>query len=207
MVDAKTEKIFSCNGSIPSTQFAAGYRLLYADPDETSSLNYSFLWSPATYINNTTANPTYIILPAPPVPSPTGPPQGAITYNFTVQVTNTNYGCTASNTQTVVVQRPRKVFLPGGFSPNGDGLNDLFRPINLEDYPGSEFGIWNRWGNLMFYSYGPTSADYSWDGKYGGVPQEMGNYVWRVKVVGCPTNLYSTSSGEGVPYGNLLLIR
>jgi hypothetical protein len=67
--------------------------------------------------------------------------------------------------------------------------------------------VWNRWGKRLFFSTGPTSADYSWDGKYGGVPQEMGNYVWRIKIVGCPTNLYGATNGEGVPYGNLILIR
>jgi gliding motility-associated-like protein len=124
-----------------------------------------------------------------------------------VQVTNTNYGCTASNTQTVVVRRPRKVFVPGSFSPNGDGLNDFFMPINIEDYPGSEFDIYNRWGNLVFHSAGPTSAAYSWDGTYRGRPQDMDNYVWRVKIVGCYNNLFGATNGEGVPYGNVVLIR
>lgn len=139
VVDARTEKAYSCGGSVPTVQFAAIYSLQYSDPDEASALNYIFLWSPGIYINNPIANPAIIVLPTPPVPSPTGPPQTPITYNFAVQVTNTNYGCTASNTQTVVLQRPRKVFVPNSFTPNGDGNNDVFRPINLEDYPGSEF--------------------------------------------------------------------
>jgi gliding motility-associated-like protein len=207
VVNAETENAYSCNGSVPSVQFGVAHSLQYSDPEELSFLTYSFVWSPTTYMNNPLVNPANIYLPVPPVPSPNGPPLGPITYNFTLQVTNNNYGCTASNTQTVVVNRPRKVFLASAFSPNGDGLNDLYRPINLEDSPGSEFWIWNRWGNLMFHSAGPTSAAYSWDGKYNGVLQEMASYVWQVKIIGCPYNLYGATNGEGVTYGNVVLIR
>ncbi len=206
IVDARTEKIYTCNGSVPSVKFVATYKLQYSDPEEASLLTYSFLWSPATYINNTVANPANIRLPVPPIPSPTGPPLGAITYNFNVNVTNNNHGCTASNIQTVIVQRPRKVFLANAFTPNNDGVNDYFTPRNLGDYPGSEFEIYNRWGNRIFFSKGPTDMDYRWDGKYNGAWQEPTNYVWRVKIVGCPTNLYGATNGDGVPYGNVLLL-
>ncbi|MFM9816268.1 gliding motility-associated C-terminal domain-containing protein, partial [Streptomyces scabiei] len=76
---------------------------------------------------------------------------------------------------TVAVRNPRKVGVPNAFSPNGDGINDVWRPINLEDYPGSELSIWNRWGNRIFHSFGPNKADYTWDGKFNSQlqPQEV----------------------------------
>lgn len=140
----------------------------------------------------------------PPPPSASVP---AITYyTYTLSVTNTNYGCTSSGIQTVAVRNPRKVGVPNAFSPNGDGINDVWRPINLEDYPGSELSIWNRWGNRIFHSFGPNKADYTWDGKFNGQLQPQEVYRWGIIFKGCPAWIIG-SSGEGVPSGDLTLFR
>ena len=124
---------------------------------------------------------------------------------------NTNFsGCVASNTQTVLHYNPRKVAVPNTFTPNGDNINDLFRPVNLQDYgPGGEFWVWDRWGGLIFHSTGPTLLDYSWNGKYSnGQPCDIGNYVWRVTIPGCPNNIINGDCGGcNTPYGNVALIR
>ncbi len=42
------------------------------------------------------------------------------------------------------------VFVPSGFSPNGDGKNDEFKIRGIENYPNNRLEIYNRWGNLVF---------------------------------------------------------
>ncbi len=42
------------------------------------------------------------------------------------------------------------VFVPSGFSPNGDGKNDEFKIRGIENYPNNKLEIYNRWGNLVF---------------------------------------------------------
>jgi gliding motility-associated-like protein len=104
---------------------------------------------------------------------------------------------------------PRRVAVPTAFTP-GATTNNLFRPINLQDYPGGEFWVWDRWGNLIFHSTGPTLLDYSWNGRYSnGQPCETGNYVWRVAIPGCPNNILNGAGGSQAtnPFGNVLLIR
>lgn len=71
------------------------------------------------------------------------------------------------------------VFVPNAFSPNGDGLNDLFKVtcrklINVE-----EFRILNRWGNVVFST---NDIRQGWDGKYKGVPQDPGVYYYMMHV-------------------------
>lgn len=65
-------------------------------------------------------------------------------------------------------------FLPSAFSPNGDGLNDLFRPT-LVNYEQFEMEIYNRWGELLFKS---TDASIGWDGTYKGEVVPNGVYTY-----------------------------
>jgi len=52
--------------------------------------------------------------------------------------------------------------VPNGFSPNGDGKNDLFVINGLDDYPGHSLKIFNQWGGIVFEA-APYASD--WDGK------------------------------------------
>jgi len=53
-----------------------------------------------------------------------------------------------------------QVFVPNGFSPNGDGINDVLEILGLDDYPENELFIYNRWGELVYYSK-PYNNDWS----------------------------------------------
>ena len=183
----------------------ANYRLQYSDANGPA-LNYTFVWSPGTYLSNPNiASPT-ILLPALPIPNNTAAPQPPINRAYTLTVQNTNFGCVSSGVQTVSQYNPRKVFVPAGFTPNGDGVNDLFRPLNIQDYPGSKFWVFNRYGQIGFYSQGPTLLDYSWDGKFLNIPQSTFSYAWIVEIPGCPNNI-DNGAGGNIPKGNVLLIR
>lgn len=64
------------------------------------------------------------------------------------------------------------VYLPNSFSPNGDGINDLFQPFGT-DFEVRELSIFDRWGGLVYQSTEPAAA---WDG--GRAVQ--GAYVYRL---------------------------
>ncbi|MCB0481108.1 MAG: gliding motility-associated C-terminal domain-containing protein [Flavobacteriales bacterium] len=76
-------------------------------------------------------------------------------------------------------------FLPNGFSPNGDGINDTWQVPGIELYPDNELFIYNRWGDLIF-SAAPYAND--WDGqpstglRIGGSNAVDGTYFYVLKM-------------------------
>ncbi len=71
-------------------------------------------------------------------------------------------------------------FIPNTFSPNYDGVNDLFKVYPGHDFviKSFEFKIFDRWGDMMF---GTTNTEEGWDGMYRHVQKQPGVYVWFVK--------------------------
>lgn len=208
VVDANSTNLFACNGSNASGTLRGAFHLLYSDPDEASNMAYTYTWTPTTYLSFSDQNPTYITLPSPGSPPPVdGNPLPPTIYNFTFAVANSNYGCSSSNVQTVKLYNPRKVMVYNAFTPNNDGINDTFGPINIEDYPGSKFSIFNRWGQRVFHSEGSTNNDYRWDGRFQGQPQPSDVYTWTVELTACPDNIFSAGFGDGISHGTVTLIR
>ncbi|MDZ4810503.1 MAG: gliding motility-associated C-terminal domain-containing protein, partial [Bacteroidota bacterium] len=72
------------------------------------------------------------------------------------------------------------IYVPTGFTPNGDGKNDRFTPfpVGMKSY--NYFRIYNRWGQIVFSS---TNLHDGWDGKLGGRDQQSGIYVWMIEGV------------------------
>lgn len=72
-------------------------------------------------------------------------------------------------------------YTPNAFTPNADGINDVFLPLNnvvdLEKY---NLSIYDRWGGVIFQTTDPYEG---WDGTAGGEPMPMGVYVFRADVV------------------------
>ncbi len=88
-----------------------------------------------------------------------------------------------------------ELFLPTAFSPNGDGVNDLFRlrgtlPEELR------ISIYNQWGEVLFQSENPGFA---WDGTRNGLPVHSGTYVYVLEI--------TTESGTQVQSGHVTLLR
>ena len=108
-------------------------------------------------------------------------PTGTTTYYVETEV---NY-CTIIDSVTVtVVERELLVEPPEGFSPNGDGVNDLFVVMFLEEYPNNSIVIYNRWGNKVLEK---TPYVNNWDGtnKFGGsIGTELpeGSYFYVLKL-------------------------
>ena len=70
--------------------------------------------------------------------------------------------------------------LPNAFTPNGDGDNELFKPINLRFIAKVEFKVFNRWGQLVFETDNPLL---NWDGKNTtGDALADGTYFYTCKV-------------------------
>ena len=69
------------------------------------------------------------------------------------------------------------VVAPTGFSPNGNGTNDVFRAIYTCELDFYELMIMNRWGEMIFTSDDPLIG---WDGSYKGKTAEIGTYTWYI---------------------------
>lgn len=77
-----------------------------------------------------------------------------------------DFGCVDSATVLLVINDVFTIYIPNAFSPNGDGVNDLFRPSgNNLSSDGYSMEIFDRWGQMIFRS---TSIDHAWDGKISG---------------------------------------
>jgi len=146
----------------------------------------SWLWTPATGLSNPT------------IANPIASPDSNMLYTLTVGAPG---GCTATGTILVNVYIPLSI--PGAFTPNGDGHNDLFYvlggPINSRV---EEFGVFNRFGGEVFQAHNvaPGDATHAWNGYFNGSPAPAGTYVYfiRMKFADGHTQLYK---------GTVILIR
>jgi gliding motility-associated-like protein len=71
------------------------------------------------------------------------------------------------------------IYIPSAFTPNGDGLNDIFRPIGMKNQAMVEFSVYNRWGQRVFYTINKNDG---WDGTFNGVKQDMDVYNYMLIV-------------------------
>ena len=95
---------------------------------------------------------------------------------YTLMVTDTN-GCQGTDSTIVKINECLSgAYFPNAFSPNGDGHNDVFKPIMLGTLLSYHILIYNRWGQLVFESRDPAKG---WNGNLGGVLQEVGTYVFN----------------------------
>jgi gliding motility-associated-like protein len=134
----------------------------------------SWSWSPATYLNCTACE------------DPQSTPLRNITYTVTGK---TAEGCTASDTVVVqVICMASNVRVPGAFTPNNDGINDVFYPMGQGVSLVKEFRVYGRWGNLVFERHNAPFGDPSsgWDGRAAGKDQPPGAYIYEL-VLQCIT--------------------
>lgn len=92
------------------------------------------------------------------------------TSNYSVTVVD-GLGCTASDELTVVVKKDFHVYVPNAFSPNYDGINDVFMVFSGPQVVKIRaFQIFDRWGEPVFtyFNIPPNDPTYGWDGTYRG---------------------------------------
>ena len=86
-------------------------------------------------------------------------------------------GCTDYDTVYIRVFKGPTFYVPTAFTPNGDGLNDIFRPTAVGIASMDYFRVYDRYGVMVYETNYMTKG---WDGKYKGVNQNIGNYVWTI---------------------------
>jgi len=130
----------------------------------TTSAGNTVIWQPSMYLNDSTAfNPLV-------TPDTTG------TYTYVLNVTDPN-GC--QNSDTVVITVLPSIAFPNGFSPNGDGTNDVWEIDYIYLFPDCQVEVYNRWGQLLFLSIGYNTP---WDGKYNNQDIPVGTYYYIINL-------------------------
>lgn len=143
----------------------------------------SYSWSPPTDLDN------------PNIPDPKASP--SLTTIYIVTSTDSNLCSHSDSVIIYVLDRPIMI-IPNAFSPNHDGLNDVFKPVILDGKTRVDiFNIYNRWGNLIFNT---QDINTGWDGTFDSIDQPVGSYIYFITGV--------SSLGKAfVKKGNFTLLR
>ncbi len=104
---------------------------------------------------------------------------------YKVQLVATNdYGCTPDTAWLeIIVKEDYVLYVPNTFTPNGDELNDIFRPVGMGiDIQTFEMWIFDRWGDMIFKT---NNIDKGWNGhaKDGNYIAQQDTYVWKIRIV------------------------
>jgi gliding motility-associated-like protein len=94
-----------------------------------------------------------------------------------VHIAVTNNGCKDTAIHTNFISTEQIMFIPNTFTPNGDGLNDIFRPEGVRFVRKYEMIIFDRWGEIIFQTH---DINQGWDGSYKGEPQADGTFVYSI---------------------------
>jgi len=85
--------------------------------------------------------------------------------------------CESENIVIAIEQGSTVINIYDAFSPNGDGINDLWNIANIGLYPNCKVTIFNTWGNIVFRSDGYAAP---WDGKYSSKDLPAGTYYYTI---------------------------
>ncbi len=119
--------------------------------------------------------------------------KGSTEQLFTIDIT-TKTGCTTTDTQWVKLVKSIEIYVPTAFTPNGDGKNDVLRPVMYGIKQLRYFRVYNRWGQLFYQTSDPKQG---WDGLFKNAKQEMQTIVWMVEGIGVDGNVH-TKKGSTV---------
>jgi gliding motility-associated-like protein len=129
----------------------------------SGAANYS--WSPGVGLSNPfIANPVLTV-------------SSDVTFHI---IATTPAGCRGDGKLTVKVFKGPEIYMPTGFTPNGDGKNDNFKPFTVGITNLNYFRVYNRWGQLIFST---AKLNDGWGGRITGTEQPSGTYVWMVQGV------------------------
>jgi gliding motility-associated-like protein len=143
-----------------------------ADPIPTT-----IKWTAERYLSNDTILNPIATLPA--------------SQNFVLSISN-EYGCTAKDSVFITVLKD--IYIPNAFSPNGDGINDVWNIPGLSSYQYAKTQVLDRWGHVVFISTGYIKP---WDGTLKGRQLPVGVYYYLIDIY----------RGTGMLKGSITLIR
>jgi gliding motility-associated-like protein len=125
-----------------------------------SGKNLSYSWSPGLYLDN------------PNIDKPKFTP--GVDQLYTLTVTGIG-GCAADDD--VFVKVLKSPVVPNAFSPNKDGINDVWNIQYLDSYPGCTVEVYDRYGRMIINSQGYQKP---WDGKVNGKDLPVGTYYYII---------------------------
>jgi gliding motility-associated-like protein len=100
-------------------------------------------------------------------------------YNITF-IANNIYNCPDTAMKVLDVIPSSEIFIPNSFTPNNDGLNDLWGPVIIGSVKSYNLLVFNRWGEQIFRS---TDKNIKWDGWYKDHPVQLDVYVYKLYVI------------------------
>jgi gliding motility-associated-like protein/uncharacterized repeat protein (TIGR01451 family) len=106
-------------------------------------------------------------------------------YANTATISGTSTDNNSLNNTSIIEPLPFHFFIPEGFSPNGDGTNDMFVIRGISHFPNNNIVIYNRWGNKVFEA---SPYQDNWDGKsttgihIGGEELPVGTYFYVLEL-------------------------
>lgn len=146
---------------LPPKVYALVGGSVFLEPVITGNIS-KYTWSPATWLDNANTR------------TPRSTPAGDITYKLMV---STPEGCNASGS--VMVALLTAPVIPTAFSPNGDGINDVWNIPSLQSFSNCTVQVFNRYGKIVFSSTGYPKP---WDGSYNGSILPVGVYYYIINV-------------------------
>jgi gliding motility-associated-like protein len=99
----------------------------------------------------------------------------ATTTQYQLKGVSVNNCEVSSSIEIKIKDCPEYVYFPNTFTPNDDGINDVFKPLFEGKFDFYNLKIYNRWGQLIFQN---ANAAIGWNGTYKGIPQESDSYVY-----------------------------
>ena len=128
----------------------------------------SYSWTPNVYVSRSLGNQITV------------KPTQTMTYYLQGRDAG---GCVGQDSVTVYFSKEgeQKLFVPNAFTPNNDGLNDVFKPIFTGPATKFDFKIFNRWGQLVFQT---NTVGKGWDGTFKFVAQPKDVYVYYITAEG-----------------------
>lgn len=116
-------------------------------------------------------------------PNPVASPLEQTTYFLSI---STAEGCTAEDNVQVFVRRRFGVYIPNSFSPNGDGINDVFMIFSDPDIVANvkSLRVYSRWGEsvFQFFNFPPNDAAFGWDGFFRSELMNSAVFVYTAEI-------------------------
>jgi len=148
--------------AFPDTVYVNDGALGQLNVETISGDDVSYLWFPPEDISCPTCATTLVY---------------SVGEQNTYYVTGEENGCISDPDSVIVVMSESELIIPNAFTPNADGLNDVFHILNPIFYPEFSFSIYNRWGQEVFST---NDVLQGWDGTFEDITQEIGMYIWMV---------------------------
>ena len=167
LIPAK-EEMFLELGDNRTIKYGEGIPL---DADIYPLENVAFAWTPSEGLSCDDC------------PNPVARPLETVTYHLHMVDTA---GCTLDDKIGIIVRKSRDVYIPNAFSPNSDGINDVFSPYaGFEVVAIKDLRVFNRWGGLIYEmneQLPPGDPACGWDGYGGGKQMDPGTYLYSMNV-------------------------